>query len=365
VKYPFRDGKTTAIKCKHCRYNNVLVTRKRENCVYVFCGRCGKVTKCIIGDNSLKRVEIEREPESEWKYENDDRDYRTYGIVEHFFDIGSGVIFVAIVIFFAWQPFLNLLPTFVFHINDYPNLFIVPTCLYLLWVVLFYLINIKPLSLLFLVLLVLQFSDIYNRDAIFEFIENQNYLLNGSITLAIGCMLLLFFSKINKLAKALLLGGIGCMAMYTLYKSALPIFVDMDYTYTFANHLIRYICVSVMFLPMLLALLYIASNLGSLKKITSILFPIGVIYMCELLPIPYTESLYIHIPIVIVYLYSSFKIGKFIYIWLKSGISLFEIENLLSFGEIWTPKVRMIAKYVVCSSVLLFVISSVLMIFVR
>ena len=153
--------------------------------------------------------------------------------------------------------------------------------------------------------------------------------------------------------------------MYTLYRFIFPISIDMEYSYTFANHLIRFVCLCIMALPMVLALLHIASNLGTFEPLESVFFPLGIIFVCELLPVPYTKSLYLHIPLLMIYCYSAIKIGGFLWNWmLGSEILTIEVENPLSFREMWTPKVRSVAIYMACSAIFLFALSSVLMNFV-
>lgn len=350
VKYHHRDGSTSTIKCKHCRYNGVYVldTDKVSYADYK-CERCGKITKCIVKGNSIKRIKIESEVDS-----NAD-------ITKLYSNMGASVIFAVTIIFFTWQPFLNLIPTFIFHESEWPTLCIFISLLYLLLVVLFLFCKMTPLSLLFLLLLSLQWTKQYSSDTLYTFIEQQSYIINGSITLVIAGLTIPFFSKMNKLARALFFGFIGWVAMYTLFKVAFPTFVDMDYSYTFTNYLIRFICVSIMTLPMLIALLYMASNFGSFKPFLQAFFSVGAICMCELLPLPYTMSLYLRITMMIVYLYTALKISGFVSSWAKSDISRMRFDNALKFSEIWIPKVRVVAMSIACSWLVLFIVSSVLM----
>lgn len=349
-KFRFRNGVEFTIRCKHCRYNEVAIDKTDNiNYVYIQCERCGKITKYYLEGKSIKKIPIE----SDDTYANiASIDFSEHKIL---------VINWAIFLFFIWQPLLNLLPTFIFHSNENDILWMCTTMLYGMATIAFLLLKRYKIAIFIATLFSLQNSSSYSNDILFNFIEQQSYIVNGSLIIAILCLTLPVISKMNKISQVLSLGIIGSMVMYTLYKIAFPTFVGMEYTFTFASYLVRFICVSIILLPTLLALLYAAGNLGTFKIFSSIIYTVGALYFCELLPIPYTTSLYMHIIVTIVYIYVAYNISTFFTNWSTGKVSQMEIATF-PFEKILTPNVRKIGAITVCSAILYFVISSVLMV---
>lgn len=269
------------------------------------------------------------------------------------------------ILFFVWQPALNLFPSLVFNIwTDYPTIGVFVSLLYLLWVVLALIFRKFWIAAFLLLLFFLQTSHSYNEAAIFDFIENSSHLVYGYTFIAILVLSLPTYFKMNKPFKILYWGVILWLAMYAVLKSFSPIFIGMHYHYDLGIHIQRLAFVIIMSLPMFLALIYAANSVESYSLFAPFFYSLGIAYCCELLPQLYIISKFTHALIIVIYIYLAYNTSKCFLNWFWGDVSEIQVPAM-RMREVLNSKTTAVCLVVVSSALIFFASSSALMLMIK
>lgn len=198
-------------------------------------------------------------------------------------------------VFFLWMPVLNLGFSFVLDESEWPILSVILMCLCLLWFVLFILLGKWKIARFILIPLICYF--VAGREATYDFIAHKSYLVNFMIIAIFLCTLLPRYSKLNKPFRILLLGVLGWLVLFSVYKMIYPVFDGVEYDYTLQSLLLRYGALLMVSLPLLFALSAVNRMFGTLVYFAPLVYALFALFLCELIPLPYTYNIFTNINI--------------------------------------------------------------------
>ncbi len=202
-------------------------------------------------------------------------------------------------VFFLWMPILNLAFSLVLEESEWPILSIILIALCMIWFVLFALKGKWKVAGFIFIPLVCYF--VAGRETTYEFIVNKSYLVNLIITAIFACTLLPTSSKLNKPFRILLLGVLGWLVLFSIYKMIWPVFDGVGYDYTLQSLLFRCGALLVVSLPPLFALSAVARMFGTVVPFAPLVYAVFALFFWELIPLPYTYNIFTNIAAVLVY----------------------------------------------------------------
>lgn len=230
-------------------------------------------------------------------------------------------------VFFLWLPVVQLGFKFVLDESEWPILSLILIGLCLLWFVLFILLRNWKIARFILIPLVCYF--IAGREATYDVIANKSYLVNFIVTAIFSCTLLPIYSKLNKPFRILLLGVLGWLVLFSVYKMIYPVFDGVEYDYTLQSLLLRYGALMVVSLPLLFALSAVNRMFGTLVYFAPLVYALFAFFLFELIPLPYTYNLFTNIVAVLVYWSIAKWVTPVLRSWFYAPDAKADLSNLL------------------------------------
>ena len=201
--------------------------------------------------------------------------------------------------FFLCVPVLNLALKLVLEESEWPILSILLIVLCLMWFVAFALLKNWKAAGFILIPLICYFG--VGRASTQEFIANSSYVVNLIIVAILSCTLLPGYSKLNKPFRILLLGVLGWLVLFSIYKMICPVFAGVDYDYTLQSLLFRCGALLIVSLPPLFALSAVNRMFGTIAPFAPLVYAVFALFLWELIPLPYTYNILTNIVAVLVY----------------------------------------------------------------